>query len=175
MSCKLPPAVTAYLEAVEADKPRACPEQHALAAHIRRCFETEDLRVDTEQLRRYLSLSRYFPYKDLILWEQFLTALWMCTYTADGRPRWKTLFSMVGRGAGKDGFIAFVSMCSTSPYNPVGSYNVDICANNEEQAMTPVLDLVNTLELPKNESKLKRFYYHTKELVQGRKNRHGDL
>ena len=70
MSCKLPPAVTAYLEAVEADKPRACPEQHALAAHIRRCFETEDLRVDTEQLRRYLSLSRYFPYKDLFLWEQ---------------------------------------------------------------------------------------------------------
>ena len=171
MSCKLPPAVTAYLEAVEADKPRACPEQHALAAHIRRCFETEDLRVDTEQLRRYLSLSRYFPYKDLFLWEQFLTALWLCTYTTDGRPRWKTLFSMVGRGAGKDGFIAFVSMCSTSPYNPVGSYNVDICANNEEQAMTPVLDLVNTLELPKNESKLKRFYYHTKELVQGRKNR----
>ena len=37
--------------------------------------------------------------------------------------------------------------------------------------MTPVLDLVNTLELPKNEAKLKRFYYHTKELVQGRKNR----
>ena len=116
-------------------------------------------------------MSRYFPYKDLFLWEQFLTALWMCTYTADGRPRWKTLFSMVGRGAGKDGFIAFVSMCATSPYNPVGSYNVDICANNEEQAMTPVLDLVNTLELPKSEAKLKRFYYHTKELVQGRKNR----
>ena len=87
MSCKLPPEVAAYLEAVEADKPRACPEQHALAAHIRRCFETEDLRVDTEQLRRYLSLSRYFPYKELFLWERFLTALWMCTYTADGRPR----------------------------------------------------------------------------------------
>lgn len=171
MSCKLPPEVAAYLEAVEADKPRACQEQHALAAHIRRCFETEDLRVDTEQLRRYLSLSRYFSYKDLFLWERFLTALWMCTYTADGRPRWKTLFSMVGRGAGKDGFIAFISMCATSPYNPVGSYNVDICANNEEQAMTPVLDLVNTLELPKSEAKLKRFYYHTKELVQGRKNR----
>ena len=171
MSCKLPPEAVAYLEAVEADKPRACQEQHALAAHIRRCFETEDLRVDTEQLRRYLSLSRYFPYKDLFLWERFLTALWMCTYTADGRPRWKTLFSMVGRGAGKDGFIAFISMCATSPYNLVGSYNVDICANNEEQAMTPVLDLVNTLELPKNEAKLKRFYYHTKELVQGRKNR----
>lgn len=171
MSCELPRAVLNYLEAVEADTPRACPEQHALAAHIRKCFADEDIHVDTEQLRRYLSLSRYFPYKQLFSWQEFLIALWDCTYTAEGRPRWKTLFSMVGRGAGKDGLIAFDSMCSVSPYNPVKHYNVDICANNEEQAMTPVLDLVATLESPGHEKKLKRFFYHTKELVQGRENK----
>lgn len=171
MSCELPRAVLNYLEAVETDTPRACPEQHALAAHIRKCFADEDIYVDTEQLRRYLSLSRYFPYKQLFSWQEFLIALWDCTYTAEGRPRWKTLFSMVGRGAGKDGLIAFDSMCSVSPYNPVKHYNVDICANNEEQAMTPVLDLVATLESPDHEKKLKRFFYHTKELVQGRENK----
>lgn len=171
MSCELPRAVLNYLEAVEADTPRACPEQHALAAHIRQCFATEDIYVDTEQLRRYLSLSRYFPYKQLFSWQEFLIALWDCTYTAEGRPRWKTLFSMIGRGGGKDGLIAFDSMCSVSPYNPVKHYNVDICANNEEQAMTPVLDLVATLESPDHEKKLKRFFYHTKELVQGRENK----
>lgn len=171
MSCELPRAVLNYLETVETDTPRACPEQHALAAHIRQCFATEDIYVDTEQLRRYLSLSRYFPYKQLFSWQEFLIALWDCTYTAEGRPRWKTLFSMVGRGAGKDGLIAFDSMCSVSPYNPVKHYNVDICANNEEQAMTPVLDLVATLESPDHEKKLKRFFYHTKELVQGRENK----
>ena len=171
MSCELPRAVLNYLKAVEADTPRACPEQHALAAHIRKCFADEDIHVDTEQLRRYLSLSRYFPYKQLFSWQEFLIALWDCTYTAEGRPRWKTLFSMVGRGAGKDGLIAFDSMCSVSPYNPVKHYNVDICANNEEQAMTPVLDLVATLESPDHEKKLKRFFYHTKELVQGRENK----
>lgn len=171
MSCELPRAVLNYLEAVEADTPRACPEQHALAAHIRKCFADEDIHVDTEQLRRYLSLSRYFPYKQLFSWQEFLIALWDCTYTTEGRPRWKTLFSMVGRGAGKDGLIAFDSMCSVSPYNPVKHYNVDICANNEEQAMTPVLDLVATLESPDHEKKLKRFFYHTKELVQGRENK----
>lgn len=171
MSCELPRAVLNYLEAVEADTPRACPEQHALAAHIRKCFADEDIHVDTEQLRRYLSLSRYFPYKQLFSWQEFLIALWDCTYTKEGRPRWKTLFSMVGRGAGKDGLIAFDSMCSVSPYNPVKHYNVDICANNEEQAMTPVLDLVATLESPDHEKKLKRFFYHTKELVQGRENK----
>ena len=171
MSCELPRSVLNYLEAVEANTPRACPEQHALAAHIRKCFADEDIHVDTEQLRRYLSLSRYFPYKQLFPWQEFLIALWDCTYTTEGRPRWKTLFSMVGRGAGKDGLIAFDSMCSVSPYNPVKHYNVDICANNEEQAMTPVLDLVATLESPDHEKKLKRFFYHTKELVQGRENK----
>lgn len=172
MNCDLPREVIAYLEAVEADRPRACREQHALAAHIRRCFETEELYADLEQLRHYLGLARYFPYQRLFPWQEFLTALWNCTYTAEGRPRWKTLFCMLGRGAGKDGYIAFDSMCSTSPYNPVKNYNVDICANNEEQAMTPVNDLVSALETPANQKKLSRFYSHTKELVQGRTN-HG--
>ena len=171
MSCNLPPEVSRYLESVEADTPRACPEQHALAAYIRRCFETEDIRVDTEQLARYLGLVKYFPFERLFPWEEFLLALWDCTYKPDGTPRWKTLLCMVGRGAGKDGFIAFDGACSVSPYNPVSHYNVDICANNEEQAVTPVKDLAEVLESPRYEAKLKRHYYHTKELIQGRKNK----
>ncbi|BFK87501.1 hypothetical protein I4200191B4_18070 [Pseudoflavonifractor gallinarum] len=171
MSCNLPPEICRYLESVEADTPRACPEQHALCAYIRRCFEVEDIRVDTEQLAKYLGLIRYFPFERLFPWEEFLLALWDCTYKPDGTPRWKTLLCMVGRGAGKDGFIAFDGACSISPYNPVGHYNVDICANNEEQAVTPVKDLAEVLESPKYEKKLKRHYYHTKELIQGRKNK----
>lgn len=171
MSCNLPPEICRYLESVEADTPRACPEQHALCAYIRRCFAAEDIRVDTEQLAKYLGLIRYFPFERLFPWEEFLLALWDCTYKPDGTPRWKTLLCMVGRGAGKDGFIAFDGACSISPYNPVGHYNVDICANNEEQAVTPVKDLAEVLESPKYEKKLKRHYYHTKELIQGRKNK----
>lgn len=37
--------------------------------------------------------------------------------------------------------------------------------------MTPVNDLVSALETPANQKKLNRFYFHTKELVQGRANR----
>lgn len=171
MSCNLPPEVLQYVELVESDTPKACPEQHALCAHIRRCFETEDIYVDLEQLERYLSLVKYFPYERLFPWEEFVLALWNCTYKADGTPRWKTLLAMVGRGAGKDGFIAFVSFCSVSPYNPIPHYNVDICANNEEQAVTPVKDAAEVLESPKWQAKLQKHYYHTKELIQGRKNK----
>lgn len=171
MSCEIPAEVLGYLESVEADLPRACEEQHALAAYVRRAFAQEDIYVDREQLGHYLGLVKYFPYGRLFPWEEFLLTLWDCTYRADGTPRWKTLLCMVGRGAGKDGFIAFDSACSISPYNPVGHYNVDICANNEEQAVTPVKDLAEVLETPKWEAKLRRHYYHTKELIQGRKNK----
>lgn len=169
-SCEIPEEVLRYIELVESDTPRACPEQHALAAHIRKCFKTENLTIDAERLRKYLGIARYFPFA-LLPWEIFLTALWLCTYDADGFPRWKTVLAMVSRGAGKDGFIGFVSGCVISPYNPVPRYNVDICANNEEQAVTPLRDFIEVLESPKHEVKLKMHYYHTKELAQGRKNK----
>ena len=170
MNCEIPAEVLEYIELVESGQPRACPEQHALVALVRRAFETEDLRVETERLEKYLGLQKYFPFA-LFPWEKFLFTLWNCTYTAQGRPRWKTVLCMVGRGAGKDGYIAFDSACSISPYNPVSHYNVDICAMNEDQATQPSRDLVEVLELPRYEAKLNKHYYHTKEIIQGRKNR----
>lgn len=171
MSCKLPPVVEAYLAQVERDTPKACKEQHAFAALVRRIFETEPLIVQEERLQKYLHIAQYMGFAQLCAWESCLMALWNCTYTADGRPRWKTLFCMVGRGAGKDGFIAWDALCSVSPYNPAARYNVDICANNEDQATRPVKDICDALENPRQEAKLKKHFYHTKELVQGRKNR----
>ncbi len=171
MSCNIPAAVNKYLEQIESDHPKFCPEQHALAKMVRRCFLEEDIYVNEIQLEKYLRLVRYFPFENLFPWEEFLLALWDCTYKGDGSPRWKTLFCMVGRGAGKDGFIAFDSACSISPYNPVGHYNVDICANNEDQATRPSKDLVEVLENPKWQALLNKHYYHTKEIIQGRKNK----
>lgn len=171
MSCELPGCVENYLRLVDGDQPRFAPEQHALAELVRRVFRDEAIRVDTARLEKYLGLARYFPFRQLLPWEEFCTALWLCTYTGDGLPRWKTLFAMIGRGAGKDGYIAFSGFCGVSPYNPVSHYDVDICATNEEQAMTPVKDVIEALEQPALESKLNKHYYHTKELVQGRRNR----
>lgn len=171
MSCELPNEVKEYIDLVKQGHHRVCREQKALISYVQRVFETEDIYVDKKQLERYMSLAKYFPFKALFPWEKFLVALWDCTYKPDGLPRWKTILCMVGRGAGKDGLIAFDAFASISPYNPVLHYDVDICANNEEQAMRPVQDVIETLETPGTESKLKRFYYHTKEVVQGRKNK----
>ena len=166
----IPAPVEEYLQLVENGPQRVCPEQKALAKYIRQTFEREQLIFEAERFGKYLSLGRYFPF-DLFPWEEFLIALWLCTYKAPGIPRWKTLFCMVGRGAGKDGLIAFISFCLVSDYNPAKGYDVDICANDEEQAMRPVKDVVDALESGSNTRKLARFFYHTKELVQGKKNR----
>lgn len=171
MTCKMPPEVLEYIEQVENGPYFACQEQHALAAHIRKCFETEAIHVDTVQLANYLKLEKYFPYR-LFPWEKFLTALWDCTYWDDtGLPRWDTVFCMIGRGAGKDGYLSFNSMCSISPYCESPRYDVDICANLEEQATRPLKDLVEVLETPGQLEKLRKHFYHTKEVAQGMKNR----
>lgn len=119
----------------------------------------------------YLKLEKYFPFQ-LYPWEKFLLALWDCTYWDDtGLPRWDTVFCMLGRGAGKDGFLSFDSMCSVSPYCESPRYDVDICANLEEQATRPLKDLVDVLDSAGQREKLAKHFYHTKVLVQGKKNR----
>lgn len=172
--CNIPPEVLEYLELVESGPWRVCDEQKALASHIRRSFETEDICVDRKQLDHYLSLEKYFPFQ-LFPWEKFLTALWDCTYWKDsGLPRWPNLFAMLGRGSGKDGFISYSSMCSVSPYCEVPRYDVDICANLEEQATRPVADLVEIVGNqtdPRRRKILGLHFYYTKQVVQGRKNR----
>ena len=171
MTCKIVPEVMEYIELVENGPHRVSPEQTALAAHIRKCFETQDIYTDEKQLANYLKLEKYFPFK-LFPWQKFVIALWDCTYWTDtGLPRWDTFFGMLGRGAGKDGLISFDAMCSVSPYCESPRYDVDICANLEEQATRPVKDLTEVMEMPGQRAKLSKHFYFTKEVVQGKKNR----
>lgn len=164
--------VQEWIDIVEQDKIRCCEEQHLLVAHIKKCFETEDIYTDTEQLGNYIRIiEKYLPFK-LFPWEKFVLALHDCTYwTETKQPRWPDLFCMTGRGAGKDGMIAAESLCLSSQYNGIREYDVDICANNEEQALRPVQDLKMAFEEPKVTKQIKRFYYWTKERIVALKTR----
>jgi len=154
---------------VENGEVEACEEQHLLCSHIRKCFETEDIYTDDEQIEKYLSQSKYFPF-ELFEWEKFIIALHDCTYRKkDGMPRWPDLFAMLGRGAGKDGFIAFESFCLTTQYNGIKNYDIDICANNEDQATRPVKDVLDVLETPGQIKKLKKHFYWNKEEIKNLK------
>ena len=165
-NCKLPPEITEWMEIVEQDKYQCCEEQHLLVEHVQHCFETEKIHVDMEQLKKYMSLcEKYLPFS-LFPWQKFVIALHDCCYWDDtGQPRWPDLFCMLGRGAGKDGTIATEAFLLSSPYNGIREYDVDICANNEEQAIRPVQDLTAFFEVPSVMKKVSKFYRWTKEKI----------
>lgn len=160
------------MEAVESGAVRSSKEVKALMAHVRHCFETEDIYVDQQQLTDYLGLARYFPYDEVFPWQEFVIGLHDCTYWREsGMPRWPDLFCLIGRGAGKDGTIALEAVALSSEYNNIREYDVDICANNEDQALRPVQDIVGAFEQPQYIKKLQRFFKWTMEKVVNRKTR----
>lgn len=166
MSCKINHHIQEWIDIVENQTFAVCEEQELLIEHVKRCFETEDIYTDDEQLEKYIGLARYFPFEQVFPWQKFVIGLHDCTYWRDsGLPRWPDLFCELGRGAGKDGTIAWESVCLMSPYNGIREYDVDICANNEDQAMRPVKDVVSAFERPEVMKKLKRFFKWTKEQV----------
>lgn len=159
-----------WIDIVENETYAVCREQKLLVEHVKWCFKNEGIYFDDEQFEKYLGLTKYFPYDEIFPWQKFVIGLHDCTYWKDtGMPRWPDLFCMLGRGAGKDGTIALESVCLMSPYNGIKEYDVDICANNEEQAMRPVQDVISAFEEPKFIKKLKRFFYWTKEQVKSLK------
>jgi phage terminase large subunit-like protein len=111
-------------------------------------FASEDLIFDYERIEKYMSYQQYFPF-DLLPWEKFCFVLHMCTFKPDGQPRWPDLFILCGRGAGKNGFLAFEDFCLITETNGVCYYDIDICANSEEQARTSFDEIYNILENPK--------------------------
>lgn len=172
MNYELNPKILKYIESVEQGKIEACADQHLLVAYVRKCFKTEDIYTDDKQLDKYLGLAKYFPFECLFPWEEFCIALHLCTYWRDtGQPRWPDLFLLIGRGAGKDGYIAMESTCLISPYNKIPFYDVDICATAEDVAMRPLNDIIAVFEDTRYTSKLENYFYWTKELAQGIKNK----
>lgn len=171
-TCNINPHVLRWIEMVEQGEVAACKDQLLLVAYVRRCFATEDIYTDVEQLEKYLGLGKYFPFDKIFEWQEFCLALHLCTYWRDtGLPRWPDLLLLIGRGAGKDGYIALETMCLISPYNPIKRYDVDICANTGEQANRPLDDLRDIMECTELYAKLKRHFYWTQEKIVGLKTR----
>ena len=171
-TCDINPHILRWIEMVEKGEVAACKDQILLVAYVRRCFSSENIYTDAALLDKYLGLGKYFPYDRIFEWQEFCLALHLCTYWHDtGLPRWPDLFMLIGRGAGKDGYIALETVCLISPYNTIKRYDVDICANTGEQATRPLDDVRDVLESTQNYAKLKRHFYWTQEKIVGIKMR----
>ena len=166
MSSELNRYIKQYIDLVRSGKIAVCNEQLKLCDLVESIFRKEDIYVDEQQLEKYLSYQKYFPYK-LFEWEQFVFALHNCTYKSDGSLRFPILFIYVGRGAGKNGFLAFEDFCLLTPANGVKDYHIDIFAMSEDQAMQSWNDVYNILE--DNKNVMKKHFYWNKEIIRNLK------
>lgn len=157
-----------YINFVRSGQYAVCKYQFQLCDLIEKIFEEEDLTINQEQLEKYLSLQKYFPF-DLLPWEIFCFALQNCVYKADGQLRFPILFMYLGRGGGKNGFISFSSFSLSSPVNGIKEYHVDIFATSENQAKQSFNEVYNILE--DNPVKMKKHFNWTKELIENIKTR----
>lgn len=159
-SCKV---IDEYIDLVKSGKYRVCREQIQLIKFVENVFENEEIYVDEEQLEKHLALQKYFPYK-LFEWEKFCFTLHNCTYSSPGVLRFPDLVIIVGRGAGKNGYLAFEDFALITPVNGVKNYDIDICATSEEQAKTSFNDIYEILE--NNSAKMQRhFKWNKTEIV----------
>lgn len=144
-----------YIKQVKSGQYRVCKEQIQLVNFIEKVFENEQVYVDSEQVEKYFALQKYFPY-ELFAWEKFCFILHNCTYSAPGVLRFPDLVCVVGRGAGKNGYLAFEDFALLTPVNGIRNYDVDICATSEEQASTTFNDIYEILE--NNSTKMQRHF-----------------
>ena len=123
-----------------------CEDQKLLIDYVENIFRTEDIYIDEEQADKYLSYQKYFPF-ELFPWEIYCFILHNCVYYKSDRSlRWPELVIYVGRGAGKNGYLAFEDFCLLTPTNGIKNYDIDICATSEEQAKKSFDDIYNVLE-----------------------------
>lgn len=161
----IPASVQGYIDLIEGGQVRVNKERKQLIELVKRAFQNETLRYDENQIQKYLSYQKYFPF-ELFEWEVFLFVLHNCIFKTDGTPRWSDLLALMGRGAGKNGYLSFEDFSLLTETNGVAYYDIDICANSEEQAKTSFDEIYNILENPKYTKLFKKnFRWNKTEIV----------
>lgn len=154
--------IDAYIKFVRSEESNVCKEQLLLCDLVEDVFKNEKVYVDERQLEKYLKQEKHFPY-NLLPWETFCFALHNCVYKQNGQLRFPTLVIVVGRGAGKNGYLAFEDFCLVTPVNGVRGYNIDTFATSEKQAEATFKDIYEILE--DNADYFKQYFHWNKERI----------
>jgi phage terminase large subunit-like protein len=157
------PYIDSYMDNIRSGKIPASKELKQAMDYIEYKLDNPDVFIDIEKIDKAVELiERYFEFK-LLNWELFILALIHCYYKATDMVVFDEFLIVMGRGNGKNGFISPLIWYLTTHYHGVKGYNVDIVANNEEQAKTSFEDVYNVLE--NTWKKSKKFFYKTKQKI----------
>lgn len=166
---RFPKDVQIYIDKIENCPAVVNNERLLLVEYLKDVFKNEELVYSEEQIAKYFSYEKYFPY-GLFEWERFLFVLHYCVFRKDGLPRWSDLFIYMGRGGGKNYYLSWEDWCAITPTHGIKEYDIDICATSEEQAMTSFNEIYNILENNiKYKKVLEQNFHWTKTEIRNKK------
>ncbi|NUK31037.1 terminase large subunit [Parageobacillus sp. VR-IP] len=163
---KYHPYIDEYMRMVEQGEIEACKEQKQLMEFLRWKLDQPNVVIDHEAIEKSVEIpAKYFPFK-LFPWQKFINAFIYGVRYDDGRLMFDRFFILLGRGAGKNGYVAWNSFYMTTGHHGIKNYDIDIVATSEDQAKTSFMDVYNVLE--DNWPKVKKAFYKSKTLIQHR-------
>lgn len=151
-----------YIDKVKSSKIKVSKEVHQLINYLEEILSRKDVYVDHDEINEAIkNIEKYFPFR-LLEWQKFVTAFVVGVFYDDGSLVFNEFFLMMGRGAGKNGFIAALSFYLISKQG-IKHYDVAIVATNEKQAKTSFMDVWNVLD--DNWKKLHKHFKKTLEII----------
>lgn len=155
-----------YMRMVEQNEIETCKEQKQLIKFLRWKLDQPGVVIDADAIKKSVDVpDKYFTFS-LFAWQRFINAFIYGVRYEDGQLLFDRFFIMIGRGAGKNGYISWNGFHMTTGHHGVEEYDVDIVATSEKQAKTSFDDIFNVLE--KHWTKMKKAFYKSKMLIQHR-------
>lgn len=155
--------IDTYIEDVRNGTVKASKRLKKAMKYIERKLNNKDVFIDNKKINEAKRIiEEYFDMK-LLNWQLFIIALIHCYYKSTDMVVFDEFLILMGRGNGKNGFISPLIWYLTTHVHGVKGYNVEIIANNEEQAKTSFQDVYDMLE--NHWPKMKKGFYKTKRQI----------
>lgn len=99
---------------------------------------------DNEMTEDYIEFSRkwYFELDD---WEKFIAPFVFLFQKENNKPVFRIFILIMGRGAGKNGFISTLAHFLSSSLHGIEKYDISIVANSEDQAKVSFNEIFDTI------------------------------
>jgi phage terminase large subunit-like protein len=160
LNCKYHEYIDTYMDATRTGRVKASKRLLKAMDYIETKIGHDDIFIDTEKIyEAKRMIEEYFNIK-LLDWQLFIIALIHCYYKSTDMVVFDEFLILMGRGNGKNGFISPLIWYLTTHIHGIRGYNVEIIANNEDQAKTSFNDVFEMLD--ENWSKMKKGFHKTK-------------
>lgn len=128
-------------------------------------LKRDDLYFDEKRIESLVEFSEryFFAHTDF---QKFVDALLFLYEKDTNDPFFSRILLVLGRGAGKNGWLSTVSLFLISELNGIKDYGVSFVATSEEQAMTSINEINAAIE--EHPEKLKGSFYNIKQTVTSR-------